>query len=141
MKTAGKVAISLAALALVGGGAYLALRTPATDTSGPALPQGSGSSPSILDKIVGTTDKVQNAASTVVKKLYPAGTLVRRNEEVKVYQIDAQGYKHWITTKDKFLAMGLSFDSVKKLNAIEFAAIPDGPNISGLLGFNSMSLR
>jgi hypothetical protein len=70
------------------------------------------------------------------KTKYPAGTLLRAGTDSRVYQMDTQGYRHWITTRSKFDSLHLSMASVKTITLTEMNAIPVGSTISGLAGFN-----
>jgi hypothetical protein len=144
MNTAGKIALLTIGAAAIGGGIYLVTKQPATTAPGtPALPSGSvssGTGNSLLDQGLSIFGKAQDASGKLTAKLYPAGTLLRGGTSEKIYQIDAQGAKHWISSRAKFDSLGLSMSNVKSIPEAELALIPNGSNISGLAGF-AMGLR
>jgi hypothetical protein len=140
MNTAGKITLLILGGAAIGTGIYLVTKQPATPPA-PGTPTGSGSSgtgSSILDQGLSLFTKAQNASGQLTSKLYPAGTLLRGGTDSKVYQIDAQGQKHWISSLSKFNSLGLSMSNVKSIPAAELALIPNGANISGLAGFSNL---
>lgn len=77
--------------------------------------------------------------STITSK-YPAGTLLRAGTDSKIYQMDAQGFKHYVSSRAVFDRLRLSMTSVRSITLAELNTIPTGAMLSGLSGFENMSL-
>lgn len=130
MNTAGKVAIGVLALAALGGGAYVLLKGNEDPQAPGAGPTGSGNS--LIDKGLDLYGKGTDAAAKLAQQRYPAGTLLRGGDTTKIYQMDAEGKRHWISSRAKFDSLGLSMGAVKSISQAELLLIPEGSSIAGL---------
>lgn len=75
-----------------------------------------------------------------VLQKYPAGTLLRQGNDDKVYQVNSQGERQWITNRKKFDSMGLSMKNVRSISASEMNSIPMGSSLSGIRGLGAAYL-
>lgn len=55
--------------------------------------------------------------------------LIRRHDDYKVYSVDHDGTKHWITTAEKFLEMGYDWNDVMIIDRPEFNLYSEGSRI------------
>lgn len=55
--------------------------------------------------------------------------LIRRYDDYKVYSVDPDGTKHWITTEEQFLSMGYDWDDVVIVDDTEFNLYTQGSQI------------
>ena len=65
------------------------------------------------------------SASANFPSLLPDGSLVKSDNDQKVYQID-NASKRWIASADIFLARGLRWSDIKMLSASDLAVYPEG---------------
>lgn len=70
------------------------------------------------------------SASTNFPSLLPDGSLVKADNDPRVYQID-NASKRWIAGADIFLARGLRWSDIKTLSASDLAVYPEG----GIVGW------
>lgn len=55
--------------------------------------------------------------------------LIRRFDDYKVYSVDSDGTKHWITTAEKFLSLGYSWGDVMIVDWSEYNLYTEGGRI------------
>lgn len=55
--------------------------------------------------------------------------LIRRHDDYKVYSVDSDGIKHWVTTAEKFLEMGYKWEDVATVDLAEYNVYTEGGEI------------
>lgn len=63
---------------------------------------------------------------------FPPGTLVRVGKDAKVFLINNQCQRQWITTRQKFDSLGLDMNNVVSVSTQVMNSIPLGADLSGL---------
>jgi Flp pilus assembly protein CpaB len=71
---------------------------------------------------------------------YPAGTLLRAGSDSKVYLVNDQCQRQWITSRSKFDALGLKMDQVYSVSNELINMVPRGADLSGLRGLSGFAM-
>lgn len=120
-----KIIIGSTVLIGAAGIAYMMMKRSQAQAGGSTASSSPGSS--LLPSTVTTPPASSSKGSN-----YPEGALLRAGSSSEVYIIDAQGYRHWITSRSAFDRMSLSMTNVKSITAAEMESIPRAENIAGL---------
>jgi hypothetical protein len=136
---ANKIIIGGSILAAAGVAAYFFLKKKPPVAANPGA--GTSTNPAANTQVPVTPNPVPAVVGGARVSHWPEGSLIRHSKNEKVFVIDAQGYRRYITNRQYFDRQGWNMKDVRSISLAEMIAIPEGARLAGLGNITHLLMR